>query len=481
MNRTAAQPDYIQKIDEMKEDLIRDLCDLVRCDSVRRDPEPDAPFGPGVARALEAMLAMGRREGLRAKDTDHMYGMLEWGREDAAGLFGILCHLDVVPEGNGWTHEPFQPEIEDGRIYGRGTLDDKGPAMAAFYALKALKDCGYEPAGRVRMIFGLNEETGEESIAYYREHEELPDFSIVPDSDFPVVRGEMGIMVFDLVYSFGRGRKDGFRLLSVSGGSAPNMVPDRAEAVIDAGERAEELAEYVLKYAMDTDTDFLAETDGARVTVRSYGTAAHGAMPWKGKNAVSRLLHMLSTIPFSSEEVNEVLDFYKEHIGYDLHGERLGIALRDETSGKLIFNVGMIRMDEEELRITVNVRVPVTMNSEHVYEGMAALVCGASFHIEERMYQPPIYFSRDDARIQKLVDIYRKHAGDYETEPLVIGGGTYARQFDNAVAFGAMYPGDPDTMHAKDEYIRIDRLVQTAKIYAETLYEFAIRKPEESC
>lgn len=473
MEHYSNQPDYIRKIDELKDSMIEDLCSLVRCASVRSEPVPEAPFGGEVARALDVMLGIGRREGMRAKDVDHMCGTLEWGTEDAEKLFGILCHLDVVPEGSGWTREPFEPEITEDRIYGRGTLDDKGPTIAAFYALKALKDCGYEPDRRIRMIFGLNEETGEESIAYYKEHEEIPDFSIVPDSDFPVVHGEKGIMVFDLVYSFGKMKKSGYHLLRMDGGSAANMVPDRAEAVIDAGERAETLAAYVAQYAENTGNDIRAQVTGNLVTLTSTGTAAHGAMPWKGRNAVSQLLQMLSTLEFHSEEVNEVLEFYEEHIGFDLHGERIGINLRDDVSGKLVFNAGILHMDENEFRLTVNVRVPVTMDDEMVYEGMAAIVCGASFQIENSVFQPPIYFPKEDPRIEKLVEIYRKHSGDYETEPLVIGGGTYARQFENAVAFGAMYPGDPDTMHAKDEYVRIDRLVQTAKIYAETFYEFA--------
>ncbi len=473
------EPDYIRQIDAMKDGMIADLCSLVSCDSVRRDPEPEAPFGSGVAKALDTMLEMGRREGLRAKDVDHMCGLLEWGPEDAEQIFGILCHLDVVPEGSGWTHKPFQPEIAEDRIYGRGTLDDKGPTIAAFYALKALKECGYEPDRRIRMIFGLNEETGEESIAYYKEHEEIPDFSIVPDSDFPVVHGEMGIMVFDLVYSFGKAKKEGYRLLSIKGGSAANMVPDRAEAVVDAGAGAAELVELAVRYAEETGADIRAAQNGGIVTLTSVGAAAHGAMPWKGKNAISQLMQMLAAVTFNREEVNEVLEFYENHIGYDLHGERLGIDLRDDVSGRLVFNVGVINMEEEEFRLTINVRVPVTMDDEMVYEGLGGLVCGASFRIEPAKYQPALYFSADDPRIEKMVEIYRKHSGDQETKPLVIGGGTYARQFENAVAFGAMYPGDPDTMHAKDEYIRIDRLVQTAKIYADTLFEFAFGGAEK--
>lgn len=475
-------PDYIRRLEELEPAMTEDLCALVRRASVRGEPEEGAPFGRPVAEALETMLAMGAREGLRPENLDNMCGFLECGPEDASGLFGVLCHLDVVPAGDGWTNPPFEPLVTEETITGRGTLDDKGPTVAAFYALKSLLDCGYRPNRRIRMIFGLNEETGEESIAYYREHAEVPGFSIVPDADFPVVQGEKGIMVFDMVRPFGKVKKDGIRLVRAGGGSAPNMVPDRAEAVADAGERTEELMKRAVRFAEDTGYSLHAEIlreeggEDGFVRIRAEGAAAHGAMPWKGRSAVSILMAFLQTVEFNSMEVNEILEFYDEHVGFDCHGERLGIHFRDEVSGNLIFNGGVLRFNEEEFRLTVNIRVPVTMNDLQVYDGMAALTSRYSMKIERGMYQPPVYFQEDDERIVRLVKIYRKYSGDTETQPLIIGGGTYARQFPNAVAFGAMYPGDPDTMHAKNEYIRRDRLLQTAKIYAETLYEFAFEK-----
>lgn len=474
----AKMPDYFKRIDELKENMAEDLKTLVRCPSVVGPPLEGAPFGPGPAEALEAMLQIGRREGMTAVSVDGMAGYIEHG-SPAEELFGILCHLDVVPEGNGWTYRAFEPVEEDGRIYGRGTIDDKGPAIAAFYALKALVDCGYEFKQRVRMIFGLNEETGEESLQHYKMKEEIPGFSIVPDSDFPVVRAEKGIMTFDLVKYFGAHRGEGPTIRSIRGGAAANMVPDQAEAFIDHIKDVPAFLEHAASFFENREFAITCETAGeGAVLIKVHGKSAHGSTPWKGINAISILMALLRSIECDSTELQEVLDFYDAHIAFDFHGERLGIDLRDRVSGKLILNAGMIEMDESVLRLTVNVRIPVTFDDEDVSSGMSALLTENDFMFIKTMYQPPLYYKEDDPRILRLMRIYRKHTGDLETMPLVIGGGTYARQINNAVAFGAMYPGDEDRMHSADEYIAVDRLVQTAKIYAETIYEFAVKQDE---
>ena len=475
MEAKTKNPDYLLRIEELRESMVADLRELVSCPSVRGEAEEGAPFGPGPAQALETMMAMGRREGMTAASVDGWAGYLEYGGP-GRDIFGILTHLDVVPEGNGWTHEPFEPVEEDGRVYGRGTTDDKGPAIAAFYALKALKDCGYTFQKRVRIICGLNEETGEESLAYYKQHEELPSFSIVPDSDFPVVRGEKGIMTFDLVRRLGTHRSAGPEIRRIRGGEAANMVPDRAEALVENIADFPAFTAHMKRFAADRKFTVEWEEQGSgAVLIRTSGVSAHGSAPWKGVNAISVLMALLDTIGCGSEEMQELLDFYNTHIGFDQHGERLGISLKDEESGQLVLNVGQMDMDGTELRMTVNVRIPVTYGEDDVFTGMAALLAENNLDFEKKMYQPPLYYPADDPRILRLMAIYQKHTGDTVTEPLIIGGGTYARQMDNAVAFGALYPGDEDRMHGADEYISVDRLVQTAKIYAETIFEFAVK------
>ncbi len=474
MEKQNRQPDYLMKIDELKEAMTADLQGLVRIDSVQSEPEEGAPFGRGVKEAFDYMLALGDREGFSCRNVDDYGGHIDYG-DGNGGVMGILCHLDVVPEGSGWDYDPFGAEIINNVMYGRGTADDKGPAIAAFYAMKALKDCGYVPERKVRMILGLDEETGSTGMEYYLKRVEAPDFGIVPDSDFPLVHGEMGIMVFDLVKKLGKPDKGGYTLRKVSGGTAANMVADTAQAVIMSESGYDDIKNLIERFNKDTGYTVSGRNKGKNFEVSCFGISAHGAMPWKGTNAISIMMSFLSGLNFNCSEVNDFIDFYNSHIGFDLHGERLGCAFEDDISGKLILNVGMAETGMESAKITVNVRAPISVEAEAVYEGMRPVIGKFDIGVVKGLYNAPVYFPVDDPFVQTLLKIYRKHTGDDMSEPLVTGGGTYAREMKNAIAFGAQYPGDPDLMHQKNECVRIERLVQTARIYAETIYELAVK------
>ena len=235
------QPDYIGKLDELRDELLNDLSGLIKIRSVKDQPSEGAPFGRGVDEAFRYMLDLGKREGFECVDIDGYGGHMDYGASESDGVMGVLCHLDVVPEGSGWERDPFSGDVADGVMYGRGTLDDKGPTMSAFYAMKALKDCGYEPRKKIRMIIGLDEETGSSGMEKYKEKVKMPDFAIVPDSDFPLVHGEKGIMIFDMVKRLSRSDKKGISLKKLTGGTAANMVPDSAAAVISCDKGYDEV------------------------------------------------------------------------------------------------------------------------------------------------------------------------------------------------------------------------------------------------
>lgn len=446
--------DYLQIIEDNRQEMLQTLKDLVAIPSVAGEAEGDSPFGKEVQRALDFALEKGRRDGFDVKNVDNYGGHIEFkGKSDE--VVAVVGHLDVVPAGDlsNWKTDPFRAEISGGRMYGRGTIDDKGPFIAGYYAMKALKQAGFEPTKSIRVILGLDEETEWKGMEYYMKKEKpkvVSGFS--PDAEFPAIHAEKGLIIFDIVKKLGgdcRGaEKDrGVKLISLTGGTVANAVADGAEAVISR--------------------------DGKREEIRVKGVTAHAASPELGLNAISLLMELLGGIKFDSEETNSLIAFYNEYIGFNIHGEKIGACLEDEPSGNLAFNVGIARIDGEEARFTVNIRYPVTFDVEQVYSGMEEVLEPLGYTIERVDYQPPLYKAVDDPLIVTLMETYGKFTGDHESKPLVIGGATYARAVPNTVAFGPVMPGNPDMCHQSNEYVDIEDLITSTKIFAEALYKLA--------
>lgn len=474
--------DYIKRIDEYREDMLRDLAELIAIPSVVSSAEREMPFGREVHNAFQYMLSLGEREGFSVCNIENYGGHLEFGgflRDEEDGFLaisdesmGILVHLDVVPAGNGWDHPPFEMREIDGKLYGRGTADDKGPAIAAFYAMKALKDEGFKPKRKVRLILGLDEEagTGWQGMQTYFRREKRPDFGFTPDAEFPAIHAEMGILIFELVKKIGKSTVKGIELRSLAGGNAANMVADHARAVLRA-DSYDLIKEMITAFRQETGWKISAKGIGRSLEITTRGVSAHGARPEKGFNAISVLMAFLERISIANEDMKDFIRFYNKHIAFDVHGERAGCALEDVVSGKLIYNVGLLEANDEVAKLTVNVRYPVTLNEDAVYAGIVPLLDQFGFGIVKLNHQKPIFIPKDDPMITTLMDIYRKHTGDKESEAMVIGGGTYARSMEHAVAFGMTFPGGEEMAHQKNEYVRVDELVLATKIYADAIYE----------
>jgi succinyl-diaminopimelate desuccinylase len=372
--------------------------------------------------------------------------------------------------------------------------------------MKALKASGFTPAKNVRLIIGLDEETGWSGMDEYLKRTAPPDFGFSPDADFPVINGEMGMMVFEIAKKLEPAQGKGLHLRSMKGGTAPNMVPDscRAVLVFDDGEPASAKARgsggkfskskgkakgKVTKadaeraaafervrlaaeaFRLRTGHSVNCRGAGKALEVSAQGVSAHGAHPEKGLNAISVLTEFLSELSLVNESAQAFLDFYRIHIDYELDGRHLGIAMADEPSGPLIVNIGMIDMGPEAAILTVNVRCPVTKTEDEVYDALRPVLDKSGLGVVKVSGMAPLYFPPDDPFIQTLMTVYQKHTGDMQHAPLVIGGGTYARAIPNAVAFGPRFPEDEDIMHQKDEYVKIDSLLRAAHIYADAIQE----------
>lgn len=417
------------------EEMLRALERLVKIPSVcGADPTPEAPFGAEVENALDYVLGLCESMGMRTVKQ----GLCAWAEAGESGpLLAIVPHVDVVPAGEGWTRPPFACTVEDGRIYGRGVSDDKGPAIASIFALRDLMD-RKEPMGcRVRIIFGRSEETGHwPDMEDYREHQETPVAGFTPDAAFPALAGEKGILWLSIHVP-----KEQCGLAALEGGDAVNMVASWCQAK-------------------------LPETGDLPKNLRTEGKAAHATTPHQGVNAITRMMLKLKE---RRDIRSPLVDFYTKYLGDTLHGEALGCPLEDQESGKLTITAGMIRTTETEMVLSLDVRYPVTCQARQVMEPLQrALQAYPSFWVSVEKDNAPVFSGQQDLVLSTLLEAYRDVTQD-PAAPVVIGGGTYARTIKHIVGYGPAFPNTDHTEHKPDEYILEKDFYQLRKIYSRAL------------
>lgn len=415
------------------EPYIQSLIDIIKIESIcdRSGNDPEAPYGEGVRKALDYALDLCSSLGFRTKNVDNMVGWAEIGSGDP--LTGVLVHLDTVPIGDGWTAE--QGEIRDGTLYGRGVSDDKGPAILSIYAMKELLDSGQPINGRIRIIFGQSEETGDWiDMKRYLETEEQPAQGFTPDADFPLIFAEKGLLQLEYSSPVPEGLKE------LKGGTATNVVPSACSAVIE-------------------------KEDGSVEEFMTTGKAAHGSMPELGVNAISLMMAQLAEALDSPDD--DILHFYRDCIGMEINGESMADGPEDEISGKLTLNVGKIFIEDDELHMMIDIRYPVTMEYDEIMAKLEHKVAPYSVSMRPVSHLSPILKDPSHPFVQVLLSAYRELTGDM-SEPMVIGGGTYARSMDNIVAFGALLPGRPLTEHQPDERATLEDLELIKNIYYRT-------------
>lgn len=458
-----------QKVEAMKDDLVKAAQEVLKINSVQDVPKAGMPFGEGVSKALDCALDIADKLGFKTVNIDGYIGYAEYGEGEE--YIGILGHLDVVPEGNGWLYPPYAAEIHDGKIYARGSVDDKGPIMAALFGLKALKDLQFTLSKKVRIIFGTNEETGSEEIEYYLKREKPPVAGFTPDGSYPIIYAEKGIAIFDIVKELKIKPAGTLQVKYIKGGDRANMVPDYCEAGISTQDE-EFLITQVESYAKKSGFDIEAEGKDGLIVIKSVGLVAHGSLPQLGKNAIMQLFDCLGNLDLGKGDLADFVQFINKHIGFDVYGDKFGIGLEDKESGRLSFNVGVVYMDESKISMTLNLRYPVTFKKEDMMKPFRDRIKAAEIKIENFQHQDPLFFPAEHLLIKTLQKVYTEQTGQ-EATLLAIGGGTYAKEMPNIVAFGPIFPGQPDLDHQVNEYIAIEDLITNAKIYAHAIYELA--------
>lgn len=454
-----------KKIDQLSDELVKRTQEIVKIRSLEGPEKENMPYGEEVSRCLDYALELSESLGFKTKNLDGYIGYAEYG--EGEDYVAVLGHLDIVPEGDGWKYPPYGAEIHDGKMYGRGTMDDKGPIMSALYGLKAIKELNLPLSKRVRIIFGTNEESGCGEMEHYNKFEKPPVYGFTPDGEYPIIYAEKGMTMFKIKKEF----KNKSRIKYVKGGQRPNMVPDYAEALIE-GVNLSDAEKSLAEFKKENRFDITVEGKGEDILIKSVGVSSHGSLPENGKNAIMQLFKFIEAL---IEEKSDALDFIKfcnKHIGFDVNGRLFNCFLEDEPSGKLTFNTGVIDLNKDGAKLSLNLRYPVTYTYDDMMKGFNNTIKGTGIEITDMLRQNPLYFEKDHPLIKILSDVYEEET-DLKTELLAIGGGTYAKELKNIVAFGPLFPGEPDLDHQVNEYIKIEDLIKNAKIYGRAIFELA--------
>ena len=445
-----------------KDQMIACLQENLKIPSVQGEAVPGAPYGIEVMKSLEHALKSAEALGFDTCNVDGHMGWCEYGEGDE--MVAVLGHLDVVPAGDGWSIDPYGGEIHDGKIWGRGTTDDKGPSIAALFALAAIRDTGLPIKRRIRVLLGCNEETGSADVKYYlAQGGEVPVMGFTPDGEYPVINGEKGII--NATFSKSYAQTGSLKLVSIQGGSAPNVVPSHAVAEFACGaELAQKLAGTQIP-----SVDFTLTDNGFRVA--ATGISAHGSTPGLGENAIGRLVLALDQLPLEGDLASGI-HFLAEKLGMETNGRSAGIYLHDDVSGELTLNWGTIRGDENSFSLKINYRYPVTFTYNDCGPAFNDAFRMAGFNLDAEAHKEKLYIPADSQLVTALMKVYQEQTG-LTGEPKCIGGGTYAKSIPNLLAFGPIFPGDEVREHKPDEYIEISNLVKNTQIIAAAMYELA--------
>lgn len=449
-------------IADHEDEMIRDLQALLRIPSLEEPALPNAPFGAANREALDMMLRLSQESGMQTRDLEGYVGYAEFGQGEKMVM--TLGHLDVVPVGPGWKHAPFGAEIDNGYIYSRGTSDDKGPTMAMFYAARALKECWPEVPVRIRSVFGCNEESGFKCVERYMQTEEAPTLGVAPDAGWPCIHGEKGIATIVLERELPQGQ---LTVLEIAGGQRPNIVIDSCIARVQVAADFRTAMEESIADSWDKNLSFSWDTD--ILTINAVGKAAHGAIPFAGDSAFTRVLRFLKEAAPLAQEKDFIHLLHVTHPG----GNGLGIAGSDEPSGPLTLNAGIVESRDGHLYITCNIRYPVTWRADQLRDRALRYLnqVPGGYRIHHMDDSPPLYFPLDHPLVKSIVEVYAAETGE-KLEPGTMGGGTYARAVPNCVAIGTGWEGDGPA-HETDERIAVESLRKMARIYGHLLVRLA--------
>lgn len=428
-----------------KQEMIADLRDLVAVPSVQGDAEDGMPFGIFPAKALITMLSKCKAAGFTVENVDNYAGSADI--NSLAPELAILSHLDVVPVGDGWTSPPFTLTQVGDKLVGRGAIDDKGPAVAALYAAKAVKELGIPLKKGVRLIFGTNEENGSADMAYYRRKRELPPKVFTPDGEYPVINAEKGMLRVYFSTEWGYN-------VEIKAGTVINAVPDACEirSTVDQG------------VMIDDDGNSKKITEPLTNTEVIKGVSAHASTPNKGENAITK---MLASGIIAYQEIDKLNKLFPHG---ETDGVSCGLGFSDDISGKTTCVLSMLNTEDRRLKGGIDIRFPLDRTKAEISDNICGKLREAGFVIDSCEGVEPHCTDENSPFVQSLLRAYERVTGD-KGRCIAIGGGTYVHEIEGGVAFGAEFPNEDGRMHSPDEFITVENLLKNAEIMAEAIIE----------
>lgn len=451
--------DFSKEIELRKEKIVSDLQGWIRCGSVYDESTvaEGKPFGEGVYNALQYIASLAKEDGFTVDTCDGYCTEITYG--DGEERVVVLGHADVVPVGKGWDYDPFGAEIKDGIMYGRGTSDDKGATLAAYYALKIIKDLNIPLKRKVVIVAGGNEESGSRCMDYYFNtlKRPQPTYGFTPDANFPLIYGEKG--GYNYMYS---GEYIDEDLESIDAGVVVNAVAQEANFVLK--KTYDGLENRFNSFLKEFGLKGTYKEENSKTYLTLIGVAAHASTPWLGVNALAYGLKFLAEQNISLLAKH----FSDKFVNY--YGEGLGVNYESEPMGKLTMNIGLARYDGKAYKLIIDIRYPHDLKGEWITSRLDKHILHEGKCLRDSI---PLYVDPTSPFIQTLLRVYQECTGDYERLPMTIGGGTYARSADNVVAFGMEFENGSGSGHIHDanEALCLEDLYKGIEIYCNTLIE----------
>ena len=444
---------YQDLVKPYQEEMMKSLKEFIAIDSVYDENTRDEanPFGKGVSAALQYIEKLAKKDGFIVNNYDNM--VVEILTNELEPNVTIMAHADVVPTGTGWPQDPFELTEKGDFLYARGVADDKGPALAAYYGLKALRDNNLLGDYQVRFLVGGNEERGSACMEHYFHtlKKKQPTYGFSPDSAYPLTYAEKGIGGFIV-----RKDIDLPQVVSMKGGVASNSVIEKCEVLMK-----EDLN--FIAYLNDNDVDFSYLARSEEMLLTFHGLAAHGSVPWMGKNAAMEAVKQLGNY-YKNADLQLLYKLYSP-----LRGEGVNAAAHSEDMGDNSLNVGLFSLENGKLEMVVNFRHVETVTSEQMMNNI--IEASKPFEVINCGFSPVLYYPKNHPLIQTLLRVYQEETGDLETQIIASGGGTYAKEADNIVAFGMEYPGHDPKMHGVNENTKKSYLFESMGIFAHAIIE----------